>query len=293
MSTPPEITSVAPAKAGPPAGPLVISAPAADLPASSNSAPVATPPVSPKQAPAANLPASSNSAPVVTPPASPKPSASLAPERVPLTKAAPADVVRPEVASAPPPGRPRIGATAEGMPVHQSFQPTAGALAIMLTPFVRNSHSLEGVLPLPDGLKLTRSPDRVGHQIQLRTAPLFAKKMRRTFGYVAEIKLTDGEGCGTPAQLQIVTRVPWRYGSTAAEKECIWALFRIQAFTSKSLFATPARAIQLGAVVRGFLEPSSGDTKSCQMVGWGVCDLSEWRMRNPHTVPANFELDMD
>ena len=200
-------------------------------------------PASPTVAPApADVPAASSA---VSPPA-PQPSSVTAPER---TKAPPAYLTRPEVTAASTPDRPQIGTTAEGMPVYKSFQPTAGALAVMLTPFVRNTHSLEGALPLPTGLKLQRSPDRVGHQIQLRTAPLFAKKMRRTFGYVAEIKLTDGEGCGTPAQLQIVTRAPWRYGSTAAEKECSWILVRIQAFTSKAMFATPARV--------GFGIPSS------------------------------------
>ena len=123
----------------------------------------------------------------------------------------------------------------------RSFQPTVGSLAIALTPFVRNTHSLEGALPLPAGLSLIRSPDSLGHQIQLKVAPLFAKKMRRTFGYIAEIKLTDGEGCDNPAHLQIVTKVPWRYGPSAAETETSWVFIRIQAFTSKALFDAPAR----------------------------------------------------
>ena len=123
----------------------------------------------------------------------------------------------------------------------RSFQPSVGSLAIALTPFVRNTHDLTGALPLPEGLSLQRPPDKVGHQIQLRVAPLFAKKMKRTFGYIAEMKLTDGEGSDTPAQLQVVTRVPWRYGQTAAETECSWLMVRIQAFTSKALFDAPAR----------------------------------------------------
>ena len=208
---------------------------ASSSPASPKEAPAkAGPPV----APAAVGSATSTAAPSAAPPAASQPSVVAAPARI---KPPPEYLTRPDGTAASPPDLPQIGTTAEGMPVYRSFQPSAGALAVMLTPFVRNTHSLEGALPLPAGLKLQRSPDRLGHQIQLRTAPLFAKKMRRTFGYVAEIKLTDGEGCGAPAQLQIVTRVPWRYGSTAAEKECSWTLIRIQAFTSKAMFATPAR----------------------------------------------------
>ena len=45
--------------------------------------------------------------------------------------------------------------------------------------------------------------------------------------------------------------------------------------------------------VQGFLEPSSGDTKSCQLVGWDVSTMGDWRMSNPHTVPANIDLNMD
>ena len=46
-------------------------------------------------------------------------------------------------------------------------------------------------------------------------------------------------------------------------------------------------------VVQGFLEPSSGDTKSCQLVGWDVSSMGDWRMTNPNTVPANLDLNMD
>ena len=104
---------------------------------------------------------------------------------------------------------------------------------------MKNTLGLNGALPLPKGLQLVLSTDE--SQIQIRVAPLFAKKMKRTFGYVAEIKLSFGGGSDTPAQLQLVTKVPWRYGPSAAERESSWILVRAQAFTSKALFETPAR----------------------------------------------------
>ena len=95
--------------------------------------------------------------PAVVVPAVPKPA---------LTKAAPAPL-----------GFDQLGKT-----VLASFQPSASSLALLLTPYLKNSLDLKGVLPLPDGLDLVRSPG--GCQIQLRVAPLFATRMRRTLNYL-------------------------------------------------------------------------------------------------------------
>ena len=162
----------------------------------------------------------------------------------------PAKPAAPDVAPAPAsatPAQPALvkaapvpfGVDSSGKPVLAPFQPTAGSLAILLTPYLRNSLDLSAALPLPKGLQLMRSPDE--SQIQLRAAPLFARKMRRTFGYVGDIKMTSGEGSETPSLLQVITKVPWRYGSSAAERDSSWILVRLQAFTSKALFETPAR----------------------------------------------------
>ena len=43
----------------------------------------------------------------------------------------------------------------------------------------------------------------------------------------------------------------------------------------------------------GFLEPTSGDTKSCQLVGWDVSSVEAWRAVSPNTVPAAMDLNMD
>ena len=79
--------------------------------------------------------------------------------------------------------------------------------------------------------------------VQLRVAPFSARKLKRVFGYVAEITLTDGEGARTPAQLQIVMRAPWRYGARPQGKELSWILVRAVAFTSKACFDTAARVV--------------------------------------------------
>ena len=117
-----------------------------------------------------------------------------------------------------------------------------------------------------------------------------ASKLRRIYGYVGEITLTGGDGTDTPAQLQIVTRIPWRYGRRTAETGCSWVFVRVQAFVSKALFSSPAQIIKLGQCISGFAEPSSGDSKSCQLVGWDVCSIDEWRTAAPQTIPSSFDL---
>lgn len=97
--------------------------------------------------------------------------------------------------------------------------------------------------PLPAGLHLMRAPG--DSQIQLRVAPFFARKLKRIFGYVAEITLSDGYGTDAPAQLQIATRIPWRYGPSQREVGLSWILVRVQAFVSKALFDAPARVVCL------------------------------------------------
>ena len=134
-----------------------------------------------------------------------------------------------------------IGLAANGTPVFASFQPSVASLAISLTPHLKTLTDIGAVLPLPTGLQLVRSPDL--KQIQLKIAPFFARKMKRVFGYVAEIVLSEGAGANSPAHLQIASRVPWRYGSTSRGMECSWVLVRIQAFTSKALFETAARVV--------------------------------------------------
>ena len=60
------------------------------------------------------------------------------------------------------------------------FQPTASSLAIILTPYLRNARVVSVAALLPKGHELIRSPGE--SLIQLRVAPLFAHKLKRTFG---------------------------------------------------------------------------------------------------------------
>ena len=112
-----------------------------------------------------------------------------------------------------------------------SFKPTDSSLAILLTHYLRNTRDVSDAFQLPKGLEMIRPPDK--SQVQLRVAPLFAHKLKRTFGYVGDIKMSSGEGCETPAQLQVITKIPWRWGPTSLEKESSWIIVRVQAFYRK------------------------------------------------------------
>ena len=203
-----------------------------------------------------------------------------------------------------------IGLTAAGTPVYAPFQPSVASLAVQLTPFLRTAVGLNGALPLPTGLELVRAPD--DSQTQLKLTPFFALKNRMMFGYVAEIKLSSGDGTDTPAQLQVVCRIPWRYGVTSAgaalkfltifgnsrnfspfERDFSWIYVRVQAFASKALFASAATIVKLGSCVSGFAEPTSGSSKSCQLVGWDVIQPADWKILSPSTFPVQMDINMD
>ena len=202
-----------------------------------------------------------------------------------------------------------IGLTAAGTPVYAPFQPSVASLAVQLTPFLRTAVGLNGALPLPTGLELVRAPD--DSQTQLKLTPFFALKNRMMFGYVAEIKLSSGDGTDTPAQLQVVCRIPWRYGVTSAgaalkfltifgnsrnfspfERDFSWIYVRVQAFASKALFASAATIVKLGSCVSGFAEPTSGSSKSCQLVGWDVIQPADWKILSPSTFPVQMDINI-
>ena len=183
---------------------------------------------------------------------------SVAPK--PVAPAAPAATAAPKPALTKAPPVP-IGITSEGTPVYAPFQPTVTSIALALTPCLTDpAADLSSVSPLPKGPALQRSPE--GTQIQLKVEPFFASKLRRVFGYVGEITLTGGDGTDTPAQLQVITRIPWKFGRTAAESGCSWMYVRVQAFACKAVFASGAKVVKLGSCISGFSEPSSGPAKS-------------------------------
>ena len=128
------------------------------------------------------------------------------------------------------------------------------------------------------------------------------------FGYVAEIKLSDGDGTNTPALIQAVTMIPWRFGLTAQEYGASHLFCRVQAFISRAIFPTAVAVVSVGDPIVGFIEPTNGGPKSAQLVSWSVCvarnipsfplmlfprALETWRITAPATPPTYWELHQD
>ena len=96
----------------------------------------------------------------------------------------------------------------------------------------------------------------------------------------------------TPSLLQFVVKVPWRYGISTVVKENSWLVFRINAFSPHSAFSGAWEGlVRIGGPVAGFVEPTSGDTESAQLIAWGLCDPAVWKMAAPAAIPCYFELN--
>ena len=105
--------------------------------------------------------------------------------------------------------------------------------------------------------------------------------------------ISDGEGTLTPAHVQVIVKVPWRFGSSQAETRASFVWVRINAFISKALFTTPVRALQVGEPIVGFVEPTNGDSKSAQLVSWSPTDLDTWRCQAAASFPNYWETHVD
>ena len=100
-----------------------------------------------------------------------------------------------------------------------------------------------------------------------------------------------GKQVFTPALLQLVVKVPWRYGQNPLEKENSFVYCRINLFASQAAFNGCGRLIRVGDPVTGFVEPTSGDANSAQAIAWDIVDPALWKLSAPATVPAIFELN--
>ena len=187
------------------------------------------------------------------------------------------------------PGQLPFGKAADRRDVFKSFRPTVVQLAHLMTPFLDKVDTAADVLPLPKGISLSLCGEN--DQLRISLSEVYAKRFRRAYGYIGEIKLellylgrfyflpdafwvgpdvhlTDGEGTSTPAQLQLVVQIPWRFGNSPAETTASHIFVRVQAFVSRAAFTSPVQRLAVGDPVVGYLEPTNGPSKSAQLVSW-------------------------
>ena len=75
----------------------------------------------------------------------------------------------------------------------------------------------------------------IDNRVALRLVDDWAAQFRRVYGYVGEIKLLPADkecGTRTPAMLQVVVRLPFRYGKNPLETRDSWLDCRVTAFMS-------------------------------------------------------------
>lgn len=119
---------------------------------------------------------------------------------------------------------------------------------------------------------------------------------------------SDGEGTSTPAQIQVIALIPWRFGTTSQEFCAIFIYVRINAFISRALFPTPVCVRKIGGPVVGYCEPTNGVAKSALLVSRGptavdnilifyCChpsgELDTWMRVSPTTYPTHWEIHQD
>ena len=125
------------------------------------------------------------------------------------------------------------------------------------------------------------------------------------------LSLADKEhGTLTPALLQIVARLPFRYGKNRLETMDSWLDCRASAFmstrnslvrvfantipTGAACFACDEAVLKVGSPVSGFSEGSnSKEHFGAQLTGWDLALASEWSLLDRASFPAKLELNGD
>ena len=85
------------------------------------------------------------------------------------------------------PDSPAYGRADGGLPVYASFRPSVAELAYFLTPHLDGKATVADALPLPKGMRIALNP--VQKQLQLFLSETFARRMRKVYGHIGEIKL--------------------------------------------------------------------------------------------------------
>ena len=85
------------------------------------------------------------------------------------------------------PGQLPFGKAADRRDVFKSFRPTVVQLAHLMTPFLDKVDTAADVLPLPKGISLSLCGEN--DQLRISLSEVYAKRFRRAYGYIGEIKL--------------------------------------------------------------------------------------------------------
>ena len=62
---------------------------------------------------------------------------------------------------------------------------------------------------------------------------------------------------------------------------------RVIAIASAAAFSAASCLVCVGEPVVGFLQPTSGESRSAQLFGWRPCSLFDWQLMAGNTLPPS------
>ena len=112
-------------------------------------------------------------------------------------------------------------------------------------------------------------------------------RFQTAYGFVGpSISATESQGAQTPAQCQIVAQLDFKDGSPTFETESSFCYVRINAYNSQACLIGDFVRLLPGTPIKGVVGRSSEKGyRSAQLVGWGPCDVSEWKGLAPDSFP--------
>ena len=105
-------------------------------------------------------------------------------------------------------------------------------------------------------------------KIQLSTHSDDLARFGLCYGFIGGIadSSTMDDTCA-PISLQVIVKLPFRFGETAKGKEDSFLFARVNAFSSMACLGRSFESLCLGMPVRGVLELTRGTYESAQLVG--------------------------
>ena len=211
------------------------------------------------------------------------------------------DIARPAMASCPPANsRLELGFKADGTQAFDYYRPSLPEFAAdMVKAEWRNGQNAavhwNVSIPLPSGMSIRKAEK----QALLALSDTHAIRFRRVYGYAGEIKCLqekpgDAITCETPAVVQAVIKLWWRYFPMRGEASGSSLIFRALAFASCAAFGERLQVIRAGGPISGIVEATDGKHHTAQLTGWAPATAAEWELRSPRTLPdSGFELNGD
>ena len=81
---------------------------------------------------------------------------------------------------------------------------------------------------------------------------------------------------------------PWRFSDLhQLEQRDSFLFTRVIAFASTAAFSAASCRVCVGEPVVGYLQPTSGDSRSAQLVGWHPCSLNDWQLMAGNALPPS------